>query len=146
MYTLRVWTPISLHISVFQKNTGSFRVISGPWHKLFHTVFKLGTGSQRFTVVVFKDFRLFSTFFITLTRPSATFEVSSTPVAKLTRDSVSCTKGSLNKPDKGKIVNKLPDVFLIARQSLRCGLLVLLRGHFLSEPHIFFTAMRLFGE
>ena len=38
MYTLRVWTPISLHISVFQKNTGSFRVISGPWHKLFHTV------------------------------------------------------------------------------------------------------------
>ena len=22
MYTLRVWTPISLHISVFQKNTG----------------------------------------------------------------------------------------------------------------------------
>ena len=108
--------------------------------------FKLGTGSQRFTVVVFKDFRLFSTFFITLTRPYATFEVSSTPVAKLTRDSVSCTKGSLNKPDKGKIVNKLPDVFLIARQSLRCGLLVLLRGHFLSEPHIFFTSMRLFSE
>ena len=38
MYTLRVRNPISLHISVFQKNTGSFRVTSGPWHKLFHTV------------------------------------------------------------------------------------------------------------
>ena len=101
--------------------------------------FKLGTGSQRFTVLVFKDFRL-------LTRPSVTFEVSSTPVAKLTRDSISWTKGLFNKPDKGKIVNKLPDVFLITLQSLRCGLLVLLRGHFLSEPHIFFTAMRLFGE
>ena len=38
MYTLRVRNPISLHISVFQKNTGSFGVILGPWHKLFHTV------------------------------------------------------------------------------------------------------------
>ena len=38
MYTLRVPSPISLHISVFQKNTGSFRVTSGPWHKLFHTM------------------------------------------------------------------------------------------------------------
>ena len=85
-------------------------------------------------------------FSLLLTRPSATFEVSSTPVAKLTRDSISWTKGLLNKPDKGKIVNKLPDVFLITLQSLQCGLLVLLRGHFLSEAHIFFTAMRLFGE
>ena len=36
---------------------------------------------------------------------SVTFEVSTTPVAKLTRDSISRTKGLLNKPDKDKTVN-----------------------------------------
>ena len=77
---------------------------------------------------------------------SVTFEVSTTPVAKLTRDSISRTKGLLNKPDKDKTVNQLPDVFLISLHSLRRSFLVLLRGRFLSELHIFFRAMRLFGE
>ena len=38
MYTLRVRNPIPLHTSVFLKNTGSYRLISGPWHNSFHTV------------------------------------------------------------------------------------------------------------
>ena len=50
-------------------------------------------------------------FSLLLTRPSATFEVSTMPVEKLTRDSISWTKGLLNKPKKGKTVNKLSDVF-----------------------------------
>ena len=38
MNTLRVRNPIPLHTSVFLKNTGSYRLISGPWHNSFHTV------------------------------------------------------------------------------------------------------------
>ena len=38
MYTLRVRNLIPLHTSVFLKNTGSYRLISGPWHDSFHTV------------------------------------------------------------------------------------------------------------
>ena len=39
MYTLRVRNLIPLHNSVFLKNTGSYRLISGPWHDSFHAVF-----------------------------------------------------------------------------------------------------------
>ena len=45
--------------------------------------FKLGTGSQRFTVLVYKAVFVCSRpFSLLLTRPSATFEVSTTPVRK----------------------------------------------------------------
>ena len=38
IYTLRVRNPIPLHTSVFLKNTGSYKLISGPWHDSFHAV------------------------------------------------------------------------------------------------------------
>ena len=66
--------------------------------------FKLGTGSERFTVLEYKIFRLFSTFHsLPLTRSSATnIEVSTTQVAKLTGDTTSWTKGLLIKRNQRK--------------------------------------------
>ena len=53
------------------------------WTSLPSRPFKLGTGSQRFTVLVYKAVFVCSRpFSLLLTRPSATFEVSTTPVRK----------------------------------------------------------------
>ena len=54
--------------------------------------------TQGFTVLVYKIFVRSRPFSLLLTRPSVTFEVSTTPVAKLTRDSISWAKGLLIKP------------------------------------------------